>query len=60
MVMKVFEAEGVFVRYSEKEVEIRPGDKLVHRSEEPTELWWKLKEAVKGRKVRVVVYEVEE
>ncbi|AIU70059.1 hypothetical protein TEU_06805 [Thermococcus eurythermalis] len=57
---ELFSAEGVFIEYSEKEVEIRPGDKLVHRSETPTELWWKLKEAVKGKKVRVVVYEVEE
>ena len=57
---EVFNAEGVFVRYTEKEVEIRPGDRLVHRAEEPTELWWKLKEAIKGKRVRIIVYEVEE
>ncbi|WP_297550020.1 hypothetical protein [Thermococcus sp.] len=57
---EIFNGEGVFVKYMEKEVEIRPGDKLVHRVEEPTELWWKLKETLKGKKVRVVVYEVEE
>ncbi|WP_297469230.1 hypothetical protein [Thermococcus sp.] len=57
---EIFNGEGVFVKYTEKEVKIRPGDKLVHRVEEPTELWWKLKETLKGKKVRVVVYEVEE
>ncbi|WP_456420744.1 hypothetical protein [Thermococcus sp.] len=56
---EIFNGEGVFVRYTEKEVEIRPGDKLVHRAEEPTELWWELKEAIKGKKVRIIVYEVE-
>ncbi|WP_297534481.1 hypothetical protein [Thermococcus sp.] len=57
---ELFSAEGVFVEYREKAVEIRPGDRLVHRVEEPTELWWKLKEAVKGKRVRIIVYEVEE
>ncbi len=57
---KVFEAEGVFYRYEEKTVEIRGNDKLVHRQESPTELWWKLKEAIKGKRVRIVAYEVEE
>ncbi|NJE75600.1 hypothetical protein [Thermococcus sp. ES12] len=57
---EIFNMEGVFVRYHEKKVRLENGDELVHRSEEPTELWWKLKEAIKGRKVRVVVYEVEE
>ncbi|WP_457741380.1 hypothetical protein [Thermococcus sp.] len=57
---ELFSAEGVFVKYSENEVEIRPGDRLVHKSEEPTELWWRLKEAIKGKRVRIVVYEVEE
>jgi len=57
---ELFNGEGIFIRYSEREVKVRSNDKLVHRSEEPTELWWKLKEAVKGKKVRVVVYEVEE
>ncbi|QDA31011.1 hypothetical protein FH039_04530 [Thermococcus indicus] len=57
---EVFNAEGVFVRYREKGVKLENGHELTHRSEEPTELWWKLKEAVKGRKVRIVVYELEE
>jgi len=57
---KVFEAEGVFVKYDERRVKLENGHELVHRSEEPTELWWKLKEAIKGRKVRIVVHEVEE
>ncbi|AEK72609.1 hypothetical protein GQS_03540 [Thermococcus sp. 4557] len=57
---EVFNAEGVFVRYREKRVKLENGHELTHRSEEPTELWWKLKEAVKGRKVRIVVYELEE
>ncbi|WP_198300036.1 hypothetical protein [Thermococcus sp. P6] len=56
---KVFDEEGVFVRYGEKKVRLENGHELTHRSEEPTELWWKLKEALKGKKVRVVVYEVE-
>ncbi|WP_148882533.1 hypothetical protein [Thermococcus aciditolerans] len=57
---EVFNAEGVFVRYRENRVKLENGHELTHRSEEPTELWWKLKEAVKGRKVRIVVYELEE
>ncbi|NJE01802.1 hypothetical protein [Thermococcus sp. JdF3] len=57
---EVFNAEGVFVRYRESRVKLENGHELTHRSEEPTELWWRLKEAVKGRKVRIVVYELEE
>ncbi|NJE06376.1 hypothetical protein E3E36_09505 [Thermococcus sp. M36] len=57
---KIFEAEGNFIRYEEHRVKLENGDELVHRSEEPTELWWKLKEAVKGRKVRIVVYDTGE
>jgi hypothetical protein len=57
---KVFEGEGVFYTYGEKTVEIRDGDRLVHRQESPTELWWKLKEAIKGKKVKIIAYEVEE
>jgi len=57
---EVFSAEGIFVRYREKKVRLENGHELTHRSEEPTELWWKLKEAVKGKRVRVVVYELED
>ncbi|ANF23063.1 hypothetical protein [Thermococcus piezophilus] len=57
---EIFNAEGVFVKYAEKKVQLENGDELTHRIEEPTELWWKLKEALKGKRVRVVVYEVEE
>jgi len=57
---EIFSSEGVFVKYEEKRVKLENGHELTHRSEEPTELWWKLKEAVKGKKVRIVVYEVEE
>ncbi len=57
---KTFEREGVFVKYWEKVVKLENGQTLRHRSEEPTELWWELKEAVKGKKVKIVVYEVEE
>ncbi|KUH32830.1 hypothetical protein APY94_08585 [Thermococcus celericrescens] len=57
---EVFNAEGVFVRYRENRVKLENGHELTHRSEEPTELWWRLKEAVKGRKVRIVVYELGE
>jgi hypothetical protein len=57
---KLFEGEGIFVEYEEKKVKLENGHELTHRRENPTELWWKLKEALKGRKVRVVVYELEE
>lgn len=57
---KVFDMKGVFYTFNESRVKIRENDELVRREEKPTELWWKLKEAVKGKKVRVVVYEVEE
>lgn len=56
----IFEEEGVFVKYEEKRVRLENGQELTHRSEEPTELWWRLKEAVKGKKVKIVVYEAEE
>ncbi|WP_010477271.1 hypothetical protein [Thermococcus zilligii] len=57
---EIFSKEGVFVRYGEKTVKLENGHEIVHRSENPTELWWELKEALKGRRVRVVVYELEE
>ncbi|WP_297490589.1 hypothetical protein [Thermococcus sp.] len=57
---KIFDTKGVFYTFNESRVKIRENDELVRREEKPTELWWKLKEAVKGKKVRVVVYEVEE
>ena len=57
---KVFEAEGVFYKYEEKSVDLRDNDRLVHRQESPTELWWHLKEAIKGKRVKIVVYEGEE
>jgi len=57
---EVFKKEGIFVEYEEKVVELENGDKLVHTQEKPTKLWWELKEALKGKKVRVVVYEIEE
>jgi hypothetical protein len=60
MAGKIFEMDGIFVRYGEKRVKLENGHELVHRSEEPTELWWKLKEAIKGKRVRIIVYEVEE
>ncbi|MCD6372832.1 MAG: hypothetical protein J7L37_04715 [Thermococcus sp.] len=57
---EIFNAEGVFVKYREKTVELENGQVLKHRSEEPTELWWELKEAIKGKRVKIVVYELEE
>lgn len=60
MAEKIFEMEGVFVRYEEKRVKLENGHEIVHRSEESTELWWKLKEAIKGKKVKIVAYEVED
>ncbi len=57
---EIFSGEGVFVEFKEREVELENGHKLKHRSEEPTELWWKLKEAIKGKKVRIVAYEAGE
>lgn len=35
-------------------------DELVHKEENPTRLWWELKEAIKGKRVKIVVYEVED
>jgi hypothetical protein len=57
---EIFSREGVFVEFKEKEVELENGQRLKHRSEEPTKLWWELKEAIKGKKVRIVAYEVGE
>lgn len=57
---EIFKADGVFVEYEEKKVKLENGHELMHRRENPTRLWWELKEAVKGKKVRVVVYELEE
>jgi len=57
---EIFQANGVFVKYREKKVELENGQVLTHRSEEPTDLWWELKEAIKGKKVRIVAYELEE
>jgi hypothetical protein len=57
---EIFSGEGVFVEYKEKKVKLENGHELTHRSEEPTELWWRLKEAVKGKKVRIIAYELEE
>ncbi|MCD6558299.1 hypothetical protein [Palaeococcus sp. (in: euryarchaeotes)] len=54
----IFDGEGIFVEYEEKTVKVG-NDKLIHKKESYTRLWWKLKEAVKGKKVRIVVYEIE-
>ncbi|ASJ15978.1 hypothetical protein A3L04_02235 [Thermococcus chitonophagus] len=56
---KIFEREGVFVGYKERRVETARNDVLVHREENPTRLWWELKEAIKGKRVKIIVYEVE-
>ncbi|WP_297069002.1 hypothetical protein [Thermococcus sp.] len=56
---KIFEKYGLFVKYSEKKINLENGQELTHRSEEPTNLWWELKEVVKGKNVRIVVYEDE-
>ncbi len=52
---RIFEGEGTFVVYRERRVRLANGREIVHKAEYPTDLWWKLKEAVKGRKVRVIV-----
>jgi hypothetical protein len=57
---EIFSGDGVFVEFEEREVELENGQKLKHRREEPTELWWKLKEAIKGKQVKIVAYEVGE
>ncbi|MFA4640843.1 hypothetical protein [Pyrococcus kukulkanii] len=57
---KIFEREGVFVEYKEKKVKTARNDLLIHREENPTSLWWELKETIKGKRVKIVVYEVEE
>ncbi|WP_297464153.1 hypothetical protein [Thermococcus sp.] len=54
---EIFNESGVFVKYREKKVRLENGHELIHRSEQPTELWWRLKEAIKGKRVRIVVYE---
>ncbi|WP_087036444.1 hypothetical protein [Thermococcus litoralis] len=57
---EIFNKEGIFVKYKEKIVELENGDKLTHKQESPTELWWLLKEAIKGKKVKIIAYEIEE
>ena len=57
---EVFNKEGIFIKYKEKTTELENGDKLPHRQETPTELWWLLKETIKGKKVRIIAYEIEE
>ncbi|HHI00345.1 MAG TPA: hypothetical protein ENL40_02530 [Thermococcus litoralis] len=57
---EVFNKEGIFIKYKEKTTELENGDKLIHREESPTELWWLLKETIKGKKVRIIAYEIEE
>lgn len=56
---EIFNKEGVFYTCKERKVKIREGYEIVHRVERPTELWLLLREALKGKKVKVVVYEVE-
>lgn len=57
---EIFNREGVFVEFEEKRVRLENGDEVIHKQERPTELWWKLKETIKGKKVRLIVYEIEE
>ncbi|WP_456452544.1 hypothetical protein [Thermococcus sp.] len=60
MKKEIFRREGVFVEYEEKKVELDGrSDELIHRKETPTRLWWELKEAIKGKRVRIVVYELD-
>jgi len=56
---KVIELRGKFVEYREKRVKLNNGMEVVHKFEHPTDLWWKLKEAVKGKKVKITVEEME-
>ncbi|WP_048152140.1 hypothetical protein [Palaeococcus ferrophilus] len=56
---ELFNREGVFYEVKVERVKIRENDEIIHRQERPTELWWTLKEALKGKRVRVVVYELE-
>ncbi|NPA47098.1 MAG: hypothetical protein GXO14_00455 [Thermococci archaeon] len=57
---RIVELKGEFVEYHEERVRLENGREIVHRFERPTELWWKLKEAVKGRKVRILVEDLGE
>ncbi|AEH24977.1 hypothetical protein [Pyrococcus yayanosii] len=57
---KVFEKEGIFIEYTENVVKTARNDEIIHRSESPTRLWWELKEAIKGKRVKIIVYEVDE
>ena len=54
---KVFEAEGIFIEYEERPYKDGLGNVIPNKVERPTKLWWLLKEAIKGKNVRVVVYE---
>ena len=56
----IFNREGVFVEFEEKRVRLENGDEVIHKQEHSTELWWELKETIKGKRVRLIVYEIEE
>ncbi len=58
---KIFQKEGVFVMYETNKIKLNGrNDELVHKKESPTKLWWELKERIKGKRVKIVVYELDE
>ncbi|WP_461863485.1 hypothetical protein [Thermococcus sp.] len=58
---EIFRKDGVFIEYEKKKIKLDGrSDELIHRRESPTKLWWELREAIKGKKVRIIVYELTE
>ncbi|WP_461865770.1 hypothetical protein [Thermococcus sp.] len=57
----IFQKEGIFVRYEKNKIKLDGrNDVIVHKKESPTELWWELKESIKGKRVKIIVYELDE
>ncbi|NJE25353.1 hypothetical protein E3E22_01640 [Thermococcus sp. MV5] len=57
---EIFNREGIFIKFDKKVVKLENGDELVHKQERPTNLWWELKEVIKGKKIKIIVYELGE
>lgn len=57
---EIYKNEGIFYEHKMEKVKLENGDEIIHKQERPTKLWWELKEAVKGKKVRIIVYEIGE
>ncbi len=57
MMKVIFDKAGKFVHYEEKDYYDGVGDVIKNRVEKETDLWFWLKEAVKGKNVRIIVVE---